>query len=515
MATSASNPRPSRIEIQNRARRALAESRQRRGGAEFWKPRDCTDPDERPSRIRMVFPPYLDERRDDPWERFQAYGFKRGKEFYSSGAPSFYDLPDPVADLRDSLAGNKAELKKIPYPSEKYLALIIDRDEPGKGLQVWQFGVMVADELLGYIGNEDWNLFWDAQEGHDIEVRRSGEGLETSYDIKLRRKESPLADSPEAIETLLVKASKLDLRRYITVDTPETLEELLEGGDIDRELFKERRQARDAATGRVPKLHLSGEGDDSDEDAKPYAAAPAARAGAKAAASAPKKPAATKPTPAPSRPARQAEESEDDDLPFDSKPAAPAPPAQKSVAKLSGSVAPAAKRARVDDEPEAAAADPRDAWIGRRVTWSNRMGEVFDGVVFDKAENPAEVAVRGDDKREWDLPMAKLTFAAGAETKAAGAAKRGAVAKKAAVASAPRQPDPPPPAPVEEDESADEPEADHDNDVLDAETTDAAGDDDETDGEPASASARKGSSLSRLREKAEKREAAAAKKPAR
>lgn len=232
---------------QERAQRTLAyiNSKATFKKTPFWNPRvrkKDTDPwDE----IRMICPPYLDSDELDPWLATQQYSLpvKGSDDPHTTGVPSFYDMPDPIKELVEEWSQSQDKKKRQKAKSitvkDSYICLIVDMNDPDEGIQIWRFGNMVMKQLLKYLNNEAWELWWDPVKGHNIQLSRTGKGLETKYELMLLPS-SPLPNAEEILE----QAATVDLARFIIVETPETLMEILDG-DYDKDTARERRMARD------------------------------------------------------------------------------------------------------------------------------------------------------------------------------------------------------------------------------------------------------------------------------
>ena len=89
-------------------------------------------------------------------------------------SPNQFGDPDPIQELITSLReeGSKEsyELAKKLYPKMRTYAPVIVRGEEDKGVQIWGFGKMVYQALLGLMLDEDYGDITDPTEGRDIKV---------------------------------------------------------------------------------------------------------------------------------------------------------------------------------------------------------------------------------------------------------------------------------------------------------------------------------------------------------
>lgn len=234
--------------IRERAAKMLANINERSstGNTSFWAPHVVKSVDDPGDRIRLIVPPYLGEDAD-PWIESRQYSLPvpGQRKPHMTDAPSFFGLPDPVEDMANALraTGNKDDREKAGalWGKTIYRCLIYDYAQPEKGVQVATFGTTVMKALIGYLLDEDYNPFFDSDAGHDIKIKRTGEGLETKYEVHLSPKPTPLPNK----DALLAAAAEIDLTRFIVCETPETLCEIMEGR-YDKEEAKKRRKERDA-----------------------------------------------------------------------------------------------------------------------------------------------------------------------------------------------------------------------------------------------------------------------------
>ena len=114
-------------------------------------------------------------------------------------APYQYENPDPIQELITTLRedGSKEsyELAKKLYPKMRTYAPVIVRGEEDKGVQIWGFGKLVYQALLGLMLDEDYGDITDPMSGRDIKVscvKQPGRRW-ASTDVRPRGKQSPLS----------------------------------------------------------------------------------------------------------------------------------------------------------------------------------------------------------------------------------------------------------------------------------------------------------------------------------
>ena len=272
------------MSVLDKARKRIASINEKKsefGSADFWKAHPIKTETDPGDAIRMICPPYLDKPDAEPWVESQVITFQVGKDKqYFTHAPSKFGLDDVVAEYRKELyqRGDEKSKKKAQSLRAKdtYFALIIDLNEPEKGVQIWSFGNMIMEVLCNKLLNDEYNIFWNFDDGHDIIVKKyvGDTNLDTKYVVDLSPKPRSVIDSIKRLmnedeaekfsltkDDILEQASKIDLANFVKVDTEETLVELLKGElpDDYEKVFKNRRDERDAVNGRPLPLFIARE----------------------------------------------------------------------------------------------------------------------------------------------------------------------------------------------------------------------------------------------------------------
>lgn len=135
-------------------------------------------------------------------------------------APSQFGKPDPINDLlRKLYSTGKPEdrllAKKLQPKMRAYMPVIV-RGQEDKGVQVWSFGKMVYQRLLGFFTDEDVGDILDPMEGFDLKVTmamspKKVDGrsfMDTTIDAA--RRPSKLADDSELAKKWLDSVPNID-----------------------------------------------------------------------------------------------------------------------------------------------------------------------------------------------------------------------------------------------------------------------------------------------------------------
>jgi len=118
-------------------------------------------------------------------------------------APHQFNNPDPIQELitnlKDEGSKESYELCKKLYPKMRTYAPVIVRGEEDKGVQIWGFGKMVYQGLLGLMLDEDYGDITDPTSGRDIKVvctKTPGRQWATT-EVRPRGKSTPLSTNSD------------------------------------------------------------------------------------------------------------------------------------------------------------------------------------------------------------------------------------------------------------------------------------------------------------------------------
>ena len=130
----------------------------------MWKPQ----PDEE-YNVRLISFPNND---GQPFKELMFYYNIPGQRGLL--APSQFGERDPVQELinklRDEGTKESYEMAKKLYPKMRVYAAVVVRGEEDKGVQLWGFGKLVYQKLLGIMLDEDYGDITDPKTGRDIKV---------------------------------------------------------------------------------------------------------------------------------------------------------------------------------------------------------------------------------------------------------------------------------------------------------------------------------------------------------
>lgn len=120
--------------------------------------------------------------------------------------------------------------KKIAA-KQRYRFVIWDYDNPDKGLQIWEIGYTVKDQLdtMRDLNGE----FTDFENGYDLVVNRTGENLQSKYNCQADRNNTPLS---KAIIDWATTNGIPELEATVTILTDAEIKAILEGDFDDDEI---------------------------------------------------------------------------------------------------------------------------------------------------------------------------------------------------------------------------------------------------------------------------------------
>lgn len=184
------------------------------------------------------FLPY-DDGNGQPFQEINYYNSKKLSDRRMI-APAQFNLPDPVADLLESLRPQRAKkevwnIMKELQMKPSYYALVLVRGQEHLGVQVWEMKQEIVKNIYATLTHPDWveeNLF-DAETGYDFTVEVTDSGTEfngymvKNFVLSPRRKPEPLAKKKEDREKLIASMPNLLEHNKQYVKNEESLKDLI------------------------------------------------------------------------------------------------------------------------------------------------------------------------------------------------------------------------------------------------------------------------------------------------
>jgi hypothetical protein len=108
--------------------------------------------------------------------------------------------------------GDKETAKKM-FPRARYYSPMVDRSEETPIVRYWGFGKEIYQYLIESLLSEDYGAFLDPKNGLDAEVRQEKRGDATYLRsvLTFKRRETPLAGSPQEIKDLINSIQPVDM----------------------------------------------------------------------------------------------------------------------------------------------------------------------------------------------------------------------------------------------------------------------------------------------------------------
>jgi hypothetical protein len=135
------------------------------------------------------------------------------KSFYCPKFTSGGELECPICDYVDELykSGDKVnkELAGKLRVRRMFWMNAIDRANAKAGPQIYTPGVTVFGTIASLIGDPDYGDIFDAEDGTDIIIEKSGKELDTEYQVKPKRTSTPLSDNDEEVKKWMKDAKDL------------------------------------------------------------------------------------------------------------------------------------------------------------------------------------------------------------------------------------------------------------------------------------------------------------------
>jgi len=89
---------------------------------------------------------------------------------------------DYVQELRNSGKKEDATAASDMGSKERFVVNVIDRNNPQDGVQIWEMGVMLFNDILALFLDREWGKIDSLTEGRYVKVKRTGEGkFDTRY----------------------------------------------------------------------------------------------------------------------------------------------------------------------------------------------------------------------------------------------------------------------------------------------------------------------------------------------
>lgn len=176
------------------------------GGGGWWRPQVGT------STIRIL--PGVGTMDYFFCEVGQHYVTDGGKPFYCPAICSEGDLPCPICEVNEELfrAGEKEAAGKF-RAGRSFFMNIIDRADPGKGVQKFAPGITIFQAIISLIQDPDYGDVSDVDSGYDIKIERVGEGREnTKYQTRAVKRSTPLGTEDQVDEWM---KSADDLKKFV------------------------------------------------------------------------------------------------------------------------------------------------------------------------------------------------------------------------------------------------------------------------------------------------------------
>lgn len=116
----------------------------------------------------------------------------------------------PVCELAQEFysAGDKdqgGKFRAVP----RFLLNIIVRSEESAGPRMWYCPKTVFSTICTLLQDDEYGLIYDIDEGFDLKLKRTGQSMDTKYDLRASRHESVLHSDPDQVDEWLEIAKDL------------------------------------------------------------------------------------------------------------------------------------------------------------------------------------------------------------------------------------------------------------------------------------------------------------------
>jgi hypothetical protein len=223
-----------------RSELSKAQSKADKRGMKWWKPKDGEN-------IIRILPPWS---ADGMFAKEAGYHYGVSQDASYACPKVCKGLPCPicetVTDLFKSKRSEDMALAKRISVKTRYFYNILDRVAKDKVVYVFGSGSMVYEKVLGIFADKDYGDVTDVANGYDLKVIRSGEGLDTSYEVRPVKNSSPVLNWETKKKTMvdldaIVEADLLPYKKLkaILEGTSETEDEASEEKEEETEEVEE------------------------------------------------------------------------------------------------------------------------------------------------------------------------------------------------------------------------------------------------------------------------------------
>ena len=202
-----------------------AQSKADKRGVKWWKPKEGEN-------IIRILPPWSSDGIFAK-EAGYHYGVSQDSTYacpkVSKGQPC--PICETVQDLFRSKRSEDMTLAKRIGVKTRFFYNILDRVAKDKVVYVFGSGSMVYEKLLGIFADKDYGDITDVANGYDVKIIKTGEGLDTSYEVR------PVKNASSVMNWETKKKALVDLDAIVETDLLpyKKLKSILEGNATDEE----------------------------------------------------------------------------------------------------------------------------------------------------------------------------------------------------------------------------------------------------------------------------------------
>jgi hypothetical protein len=136
----------------------------------------------------------------------------------------------PICEVNEELwAAGEKDAAKDYRPRRSFWMNVIVRGEEGAGPRIFTPGITVFNSVVALISDPDYGDISDEYDGTDISIDRTGEGLQTEYQVIAKRQPTQLADDEDLMDEWLEAAR--DIQKHISASVMD-YDELMEKSGV-------------------------------------------------------------------------------------------------------------------------------------------------------------------------------------------------------------------------------------------------------------------------------------------
>ncbi len=154
-------------------------------GQSFWKPSEGEN-------IIRIMPAYNEA---GDWFKEVFFHYEVGPVKANFPCRRSFGQDCYICNIAEAVRPSNPDLTRKLYRRRRFFMNIVDMNQPGKGVQVYACGPMVARDIFSYVRDRKrYGLVLDPDNGRNIVIERMGQGRDSRYIVKIDPESTPIAN---------------------------------------------------------------------------------------------------------------------------------------------------------------------------------------------------------------------------------------------------------------------------------------------------------------------------------